>query len=201
MSQTSTWTLSFLPLALLATFALDVYADESPLVIRIYDTGAATIAQRAAAIRTAAAIVHDAGFVVDWRDCSDRVSASGCEQPRRDGDLIVRIMPTSLATSRGSAVDADFRLGVAVLDPGTRAGEMATVFHDRVEAVAHRTGVNCGELLGRALAHEVGHLLLREMGHRPSGIMRAVWTDAELMSNRREDWVFAVSRTLWPMLQ
>src|SRR5262245_28386221 len=173
MSKTSARIICSLSLALVAVSAIDLGADESRMVIRIYDTGAASTAQRVAAIRTAAAIVRDAGFVVDWRDCSDRVSGSECEQPRRDRDLIVRIMPTSGVVSRGS-VDADFRLGVAVLDPHTRAGEMATVFHDRVEAVAHRAGVNCGELLGRAVAHEVGHLLLRELGHRQTGLMRAV---------------------------
>lgn len=191
MSQTHVRTIGFLSFALLLISAIVVSADESRLVIRIYDTGAASTAQRAAAIHTAAAIVHDAGFVVDWRDCSDPASASGCEQPRRARDLIVRIMAASSSSAREDSVEAGFRLGVAVLDPVTRTGEMATVLHDRVEAVAHRTGVDCGELLGRALAHEVGHLLLRELGHSRTGLMRAVWTDAEIASNRREDWVFA----------
>ena len=104
----------------------DVSADESRIVIRmIYDTGAASLGERAAAIRTAAAIVDEAGLAVDWRDCSDRRSGPSCEQPRRPSDLIVRIMPT--AASRATAVDAGFRLGVAVLDPDTRMGEMATI--------------------------------------------------------------------------
>jgi hypothetical protein len=183
-------TIGFLSFALLLISAVVVSADESRLVIRIYDTGAASTAERAAAIRTAAAIVQGAGFLVDWRDCSDRTSAPGCEHPRRDRDLIVRIMPASSSVP-GNSVEAGFGLGVAVLDPSTRAGEMATVYHDRVEAVAHRTRVDCGELLGRALAHEVGHLLLRELGHSRTGLMRAGWTDAEIASNRREDWVFA----------
>jgi hypothetical protein len=169
----------------------DVSADESRIVIRIYDTGAASLGERAAAIRTAAAIVDEAGLAVDWRDCSDRRSGPSCEQPRRPSDLIVRIMPTS--ASRATAVDAGFRLGVAVLDPDTRMGEMATIYHDRVKEVAHRTGTDCGELLGRALAHEVGHLFLRRWGHSHNGLMRAVWTDAELISNRPEDWLFARS--------
>jgi hypothetical protein len=68
---------------------------------------------------------------------------------------------------------------------------MATVFHDQVEAVARRTGVARSELLGRALAHEVGHLLLGVRGHSRTGIMRAVWTDDELTRDRPDDWLFA----------
>ena len=181
-----------LTLALLATGAATIVsADRSRIVIRIYDAGAASLSQRSAAIRTAAAIVDEARLGVEWRDCSDRRSDRQCERPRRPGDLVVRIM-TSPA-SRETASEGGFRLGVAVIDPGTRVGEMATIFHDQIEAVARRTGVNRERLLGRALAHEVGHLLLREMGHSRSGLMRAVWTDAELTSNRREDWTFAPS--------
>jgi len=192
MSKICVRTIRLLTLAVIAMCAArDVGADESRIVIRIYDTGATSADQRAAAIRTAATILDQAGLLVDWRDCSERLADRSCQQPRRDRDLILRIMPTLV--SRPTSVDAGFRLGVAVLDPGTRAGEMATIFHDRVQAVAHRTGVDCGQLLGRALAHEVGHLLLREMGHSRHGLMRAVWTDEELTSNRREDWLFAPS--------
>ena len=91
----------------------------------------------------------------------------------------------------GAQGDAEPPLGFAVVDPDTQAGKMATVFHDQVDAVARRTGVARSELLGRALAHEVGHLLLGVRGHSRTGIMRAVWTDDELTRDRPDDWVFA----------
>jgi len=39
-------------------------------------------------------------------------------------------------------------------------------------------------ILGHAIAHEVGHLLLGPSAHSPSGIMRGVWSpdDLKLMS-------------------
>jgi hypothetical protein len=70
---------------------------------------------------------------------------------------------------------------------------MATLFFEQVITVAERAAVDPSELLGRALAHEVGHLLLGVTGHSPSGLMRAVWTDAELARNRPADWLFAPS--------
>jgi len=56
----------------------------------------------------------------------------------------------------------------------------ATLGGHAVKAAVERAGIDPGALLGRALAHEVGHLLLRSPGHSPGGLMRAVWTDEEL---------------------
>jgi hypothetical protein len=179
--------------------AVDVRADDAPVVVRIYDTGASASPLRAAAIRAAAAIVEEAGLAVDWRDCTDTAARSFCQDTHGTRDLIVRIMPTFASgkpVPKGSVEalesvgDAEVPLGFAVIDPDTHAGRMATIFHDQVQAVARRTGIDASELFGRALAHEIGHLLLRAAGHSRSGLMRAVWTDAELIQNRLEDWMF-----------
>jgi hypothetical protein len=87
--------------------------------------------------------------------------------------------------------EVNLQLGVAVINPVTLSGEMATVFHEQVRTVARRSGVDNAELLGRALAHEIGHLLLRARTHSPTGLMRGIWSIAELTQNRREDWLFA----------
>jgi hypothetical protein len=42
-----------------------------------------------------------------------------------------------------------------------------------------------GRAMGRALAHELGHYLLRSKVHAPSGLMRARFTAAELFSGPR----------------
>ena len=43
----------------------------------------------------------------------------------------------------------------------------------------------------RTLAHELGHLVLGSNEHSESGLMRAVWTAAEVARNRPADWVFS----------
>ena len=104
---------------------------------------------------------------------------------------------TPSASFRGSALQlrtvpgGSLQLGVAVINPVTLSGEMATIFHEQVRAVAKRSGVDDAELLGRAVAHEVGHLLLRVREHSPTGIMRGAWSLEELTTNRPEDWQFA----------
>ena len=49
---------------------------------------------------------------------------------------------------------------------------MASVLVDRVENVAIRMNQNVGALLGVAMAHEIGHLLLPPNSHSP-GVMAA----------------------------
>jgi hypothetical protein len=170
--------------------------DEPRVVIRLYDTTASTADVREAAIRTAAAILDEAGVAAEWHDCTDGI-ARACQHPRSTHDLIVRIMPVTATPYAQSAAevhanleDSDFPLGFAVVDPARHTGAMATIFHDQVQSVARRSGVDGSELLGRTLAHEIGHLLLGVRGHSRTGLMRAIWTDAELTMNRREDWVF-----------
>ena len=43
-----------------------------------------------------------------------------------------------------------------------------------------------GRTLGRALAHELGHYLLRSKVHTPNGLMRAAWASGEFLSFRRD---------------
>jgi hypothetical protein len=69
-------------------------------------------------------------------------------------------------------------------------GVLATVFLDLVEPVARRNGADVNEVLGRAIAHEIGHLLLGTSSHSAAGLMRAIWTDRELGRNDPRDWLF-----------
>ena len=48
--------------------------------------------------------------------------------------------------------------------------------------------VSSGELLGRAMAHEIGHLILGTTQHDSRGLMRGRWTVIELQNNRPWDW-------------
>jgi hypothetical protein len=174
-------------------------ADARVPVVRLYDTTSGTGEIRGKALSTAAAVVRDAGIPVEWRDCTRAGSQPGCQQPRL-GDFIVRIVPAAnpgtvpvrhslqLRTVRS---EEQLQLGVAVLDPVTLTGQMATVFQEPVQRLASRTGVDPATLLGRAIAHEIGHLLLRTTSHSATGLMREVWSLEELTSNDDDDWRFA----------
>lgn len=70
---------------------------------------------------------------------------------------------------------------------------------DRVETIeglngrllidAEHGGMDDGVLLGRVIAHELGHLLLGTSDHSARGLMRANWSDREIESGLGSDWL------------
>jgi len=92
-----------------------------------------------------------------------------------------------------SAVEGDESLGTALVDPATGTGVLATVFVDRVERLAGRSDGDFGMMLGRAMAHEIGHLLMGRASHASAGLMRPRWTRAEIARNATADWRFDLS--------
>jgi hypothetical protein len=97
---------------------------------------------------------------------------------------MVRIAPATSASVADS-------LGYSFVMAGAGQGILATVFADRVSALAHSARVDAGELLGRALAHEVGHMLLGRADHPSEGLMRGLWTVADLQRNHPHDWTWS----------
>jgi predicted Zn-dependent protease len=67
-----------------------------------------------------------------------------------------------------TAVDVD-SLTVGFAEPGT---SVATVLYDRVVFFSRRYHVKREVLLGYAIAHELGHLLLPPNSHSTEGVMR-----------------------------
>jgi hypothetical protein len=78
-------------------------------------------------------------------------------------------------------------LGQALIDSRTRTGVLATIFIDRTGRLAHDLGIDHRTLLGRAIAHELAHLLLGTPTHG-AGLMRETWSHGELQGTRRSDW-------------
>jgi hypothetical protein len=187
-------------LVLLAVLCAGTVHASGPrrVAIRVYDTSSSDAVARAEAIAHTTSIFARAGITTEWRDCSP--DAGRCEEVRNKGELVLRIVPThvegydptagSIATRR-HANDTGLALAFAVVEPRARIGVLATVFRDRVQTVADRAGIPFDALLGRTIAHELGHLLLGTMGHGRSGLMRETWTDDELKVGEQRDWVFA----------
>ena len=110
----------------------------------------------------------------------ERVDFEGLERV-----LIVAAPPTSEPGS----------LGFSYVDVERRSGTLATVFADRVNALAAIAGGHLvdsgGQLLGRAMAHEIGHLLLGTTHHADRGLMRGRWTTIDLRKNQPWDWALS----------
>jgi hypothetical protein len=125
------------------------------------------------------------GIAVEWLDCHGTPAPTHCQSPPQADEMVVRIV-TAAESSKGAFVP----LGVSLVDPRTRTGCYATVYIDRVLALAKRLDITAGPVLGRAIAHEIGHLLLGTTRHTEAGLMRKIWSPTELQRNDADDWIF-----------
>lgn len=81
-------------------------------------------------------------------------------------------------------------LGFGTLDESGR-GVMATVYAGATRRLAREAGMDTARLMGRVIAHEIGHLLLGTGRHTPRGLMRAGWNASDVRKNSDKEWRFS----------
>jgi hypothetical protein len=160
------------------------------VTIRVYDSAGVTPRDRAAALKVAGAILSRAELEATWIVCTparDGKSQPGCDAAPASHELVVR-----LTYSSPTAEDGNSRaFGYSLIDASTSTGTLSTVFVDRVDWLAATGKAVRADVLGRAIAHEIGHQILGSNAHSPRGLMRETWTAEELTRNRAEDWQFS----------
>jgi hypothetical protein len=172
-----------------APIVLAVIVTTLPLVVRIYDAVGVPSDVLERAHVTVDQTMTAVGIRPIWRSCR----AGLCVDPPRPDQLIVRIVKAT----KGCPPDL---LGSSMVDVEGQAGTLATIYIDRVESMAGEAHVDNGRLLGRAIAHEIGHLLLGTAGHANMGLMRARWLTGELQREWPIDWMLSApegSRMRW----
>jgi hypothetical protein len=157
------------------------------LLVRVYDNAGILAASRGRAIKSADEIIARAGIAVQWHDCpaGAPLIRGACAAAPSGTDLAVRLVRAPKPHSQDRA------LGMAYIDSATGSGTLATVFVDRVERLAADGKADRWALVGRVMAHELGHLLLGTNSHSDDGLMREIWTVRELTRNRAVDWLFS----------
>ena len=168
-------------------------ASEQPeLTVRVYDLAHVQSRALRRAQQVAGRILQNAGIRPVWavgnedaRESrlvdADAAGGRACNDALRPAEVSVRLAP---AAPPGLPPLA---LGFAL--PCARYGVQVTLFVDRIERAAARVPPSYATVLGHALAHEVGHVLLRSERHASTGLMRAVWS--------REDWQRMSASGLW----
>jgi hypothetical protein len=157
------------------------------VVVRSYNTIGLPLPILDHAESTVGDLLREAGIDSSWRNCrtTDGPSSQSrdvCDEVVNASEVIVRIVRTPRAIT-----DVEV-LGYSHVDAYRRQGTLATVFADRVRALAAALRIDEGTLLGRAITHEVGHLLLGTLEHSETGLMRGAWNTA---GRRRSDWFFS----------
>jgi len=178
----------------LPAFAAETLFTE--VTVRVYDNTGAAEGERRPSLEIAAAIVAAASVELLWKTCAEPARTatpngtrrqSACEMPLAPGELALRIV-------RSGVVEVGTRrelpLGDAMINSQTGSGVLATIYIDRVNWTAEQAGVDAHALLGRAIAHELGHLLMATGAHGSNGLMRPVWSQSEIRRRQIDDWIF-----------
>lgn len=161
-------------------------AGRQSLLIRSYNTFAVADDWMRTASRVATDTFDRAGIDVHWTECQTaraRTAGAACSDVLLPREVVVRIVAAPRA-----ARDANV-LGFSYIDVASRRGTLATVYMDRVIGLARRLRADAAHMLGRAVAHEVAHLLLGTTKHASSGLMRDQWLTGRTQA---ADWMFSV---------
>ena len=164
-------------------------ATESPLrlPLYVYDYAGVGLDVRTAAAEVTKRIYAAIGVDIVWVDrCPLACHIAFTQEAQADtmvGDLMVAILPDAM-TPR------EFPAGV--MGAAREEGSVAYTFFGRIRASALERNLLQATLLGHVIAHEVGHVLLRE-GHAPRGLMRAKWVGPELLQARTGRLGFTVT--------
>ena len=122
-------------------------------------------------------IFRQAGVETVWLSPA---SASADTDASREPRLTIAIVTYDQAERLHPALTrAGVGVGFAMSSSPTTRTQVAYVFYHRVKSLTGANGVHLAPVLGAAMAHEIGHLLL-DSAHSETGLMRADWTKEDL---------------------
>jgi hypothetical protein len=153
------------------------------LVIHLYNLAGVPEPSLGRAINRAADVLATAGInPVWWRGPIEAAEAHkvdlGKHTDRVAGDHLNREFIVLVLSENVPVHYVEGALGIAF--PESETGVSAMVFYDRIERLTKAYETDGTTVLGFAIAHEIGHVLLRSSGHGNFGIMKSPWTRADL---------------------
>jgi hypothetical protein len=137
-------------------------------------------------------VLRDAGVEVLWLNCPQdaqhEASRGLCSEASFPSHLHLRILQASRglkATTLGLSFSAEDGKGC-----------YADLFYDPMQQLQEESHASPSVILGHAMAHELGHLLLGTNSHSPSGLMRAHWTREDLANASKGNLRFSRDQSL-----
>jgi hypothetical protein len=150
------------------------------ITLRVYDYVRVDRPGLLAAESEASAILAQAGLEARWVDCptspAEFDNYPDCQSAWKATDFVLRVLPKAMVDLRAKWQEA---LG-STPECGGVATCTSSIFYERVTGLAQGANATLPVLLGRAMAHEIGHLLLGANSHSRTGIMRAFWSGRDL---------------------
>lgn len=196
-----TWTISLVLVVVTGTGRIEGIAksgkEESSLQlhVRIYDYAQVSPEVLAQAKSVASPIFRKIGVEILWLDHSFKVnSAEGIFSPESSyPQLQLSILNRQMA----GRLNVNKKMtGLTFQGTGGQLGKVANVFYHRVEELASSKTCSKGEILGHAMAHELGHLLLGNLEHSSTGLMKARLGQKELQSAAKGELLFTAKEAV-----
>jgi hypothetical protein len=167
--------------------AWTMQATASELHVTIYVFNSARVSSRdlALAEARAARIFEKIGITLIWVAGLTAQEAVGhpLGEAWNPADLDLRLWTRQLA--RGAAIHSN-ALGYCL---SIERGQ-AIIFSDAIQNIAARWSIDLADILGVAMAHETGHLLLRTSNHSPLGMMKAPYLQKDMTGVGLERLIF-----------
>jgi hypothetical protein len=176
---------------LLAVGGAVLWGKDMPVVkiattVSVFDDAGVGLEMMEQAEEAAAYIFHRAGLEVQWLNCTVAGGATHLESCGK------AVFPTNLQVriARRSRNLGPSALGISYLS-ADGSGCYSEVFVEPVEELQKKEFlISTAPLLGQAMAHEIGHLLLGANAHSARGIMRARWLREDLVLANRGSLLF-----------
>jgi hypothetical protein len=169
--------ISALPLATLLLASV-CSGDSAPTItLRITNDAGAGRRTLQQAEKQARSILGRSGVALVWMQCesgkAEWGSANPCQRERGSAEFWMSIVAKKPASAGRDAL--------GFTEQGeTRLGGSAGVLYPAAVELSATSQTDPGAILGAAIAHEVGHLILGANAHTPRGVMTARWGLAEL---------------------
>lgn len=186
MRAGSFWIVIFIQLTALNLLARNGTA--LPLDIYVYNQAHVPSALLSRAEARVSIILRLSGVQSRWTDCMDHAAGENvCLGSATPFSVSIQIVS-------GTTKMSDEIFGAAFLGEDG-VGRQTDIFYDRLNDLHEDWNISLSELLGNVMAHEIGHLLLGFHAHSPSGIMRPVWSPAELWQAERGGLFFSADQS------
>ena len=150
----------------------NVGASQPGIVVLVYNYAAVSPSTMSRAREKVNRLYREAGVEIEWLDplADSRYRINPASNPSQR--FTVQILIRSRRPSRGPSMPESV-MGEAL--PTDDNGGTLSVFYDQMVRVARRHNQPLANILGLAIAHEMGHLLLPVHAHSDTGIMRPEW--------------------------
>lgn len=136
-------------------------------------------------------VFRSANVEIAWVDCTNallgKAAPAACRAAMSPTSLVVQL-PTKRMV-KGVPVRKQV-FGYAVPAGDGEFARRASLFYDRIRSYCDAEGASPRALMGMALAHEIGHLLLERGSHSDRGLMRCPWSKADVVDAARGRLVF-----------